>query len=483
MQEGAYAAALPLLRRALAIPKPRPELRLSLAQCQFELGDIEAAVRELRRAAQDPDSNVRRTALRKIAVYAPGVPSFSNARILGARRRWARLEAKVEYPRLAPSVRPLRPRRKLRIGYVSAFLCSRNWMKPIWGTLDAHDRREFEIHLFLDRGLPDRRFGYVPRKSDRVHSLDGLTNEAAARCVADAGIDILVDISSYSNTARLGLFLRKPAPIQVSWFALYAASGIEAFDYAVADKACLPVREERFCMERILRVSGSYLAFAVRYPVPKVAAPPCTRAGHVTFGCLAPQYKIGGDVIAMFAGILRAAPSARLLLKSICLGNAANRSVIRARFLRLGIAATQLICEGPAEHFDFLKTYERIDVALDTFPYSGGTTTMEALWQGVPVLTFCGDRWASRTSCSLLQAAGLGEWVCASRQALARQAIEIARSPGTVALLRALRPTLREKVRVSPACDVRALCRQLEEHYRTIARRTLRRPGSSGAKL
>jgi len=187
-------------------------------------------------------------------------------------------------------------------------------------------------------------------------------------------------------------------------------------------------------------------------------------------------------VTATFARILRAVPGARLLLKNICMENAENRAAVRARFLRHGISGNQLVCEGPAEHFAFLKTYDRIDVALDTFPYNGGTTTMEALWQGVPVLTFPGGRWVSRISSSLLQAAGLGEWICSSRRSFLRRAIALARSPDTAARLSLLRAGLRDRLLASPACDVRGLCRQLEGHYRAMAVRLLRRPRPSGAR-
>jgi predicted O-linked N-acetylglucosamine transferase (SPINDLY family) len=468
-RSGAYAAALPLLARAKAGRSVCPDLGFAAALSHFELGNVDAAIRELRRVARSKDPEVRRAALRRIAVCIPGAPGASNPQILKARRQWAGVEMGKESPRVDAATLPGARRRKLRIGYVSAFLAFRNWMKPVWGTLDAHERGAFEIHLFLDRGLPSRGRGYAPRKSDRIHRLDSLTNEEAARRVAAAGIDILVDLNGYSRPGRLGIFLRRPAPIQIGWYNTFATSGIDAFDYAIADDASLPPAEERFYTERILRVSGSYLAFSVAYPVPDVGAPPFARTGRITFGCLAPQYKINDDVIAAFSRILCAVPGARLLLKNSCMANEGNRAAVLARFLRHGISGDQLLLEGPAEHYTFLKAYGRIDVALDTFPYSGGSTTMEALWQGVPVLTFHGDRWASRTSSSLLLAAGLRDWVRPSRQSYIRRAIELGDSANNGARLTFLRSAMRERLRRSPVCDVVGLCRQLEAHYRAVA--------------
>jgi protein O-GlcNAc transferase len=475
---GAYAASLPLLRRALLRPqsKHNPELRFALARSLFQLGDIQAALRELQRVAQSRDAESRRAALGKIAVAAPGAPKLNNAQILKARRQWAELERRAEL-RQSTSTGPLREssisaRRKVRLGYVSAFFAERNWMKPIWGTLQAHDRRRFEIHLFIERGLPKSCHGYVPHKSDRVHVLDHLSNEQAANLVAKAKIDILVDLNAYSYPGRFGLFLRKPAPIQLGLFANFATTGVAAFNYAVADHATLPPGEERFCSERILRVVGSYLAFAVPYRVPKIVSPPCLRSRRITFGCLAPQYKITPDVIAVFARILRLVPSSRLFLKNTCFREKGNRTFVRASFQRHGVSSKRLICEGPAEHFDFLKAYAHIDIAVDTFPYSGGTTTMEALWQGVPVLTFPGDRWVSRTTSSLLQAAGLQDWIVPSRRAFIKRAVALAKSPYTRAQLSLLRATMRDRLRGSAACDVIGLCRQLENHYLAMIKAT-----------
>ncbi len=464
----AYADAIPLLRRALAEGDDDPAICFALAGSLFKLGQIEDAMDHLRIAARSSDAAVRERALQKIAVAIPGDPRAGNEQILDARRDWIDVVSKSESPRC--SVKSMAPvqGRKLRIGYVCGFFGYRNWMKPVWGLLNAHDRSAFEIHLFLDGGLPKREYGWAPKESDRGHSLNKLSNEDAAKCVQAAEIDVLVDLNAYSNPDRIGLFLRRPAPIQVGWFNTFATSGTDAFDYAIGDAVVLPSNEERFYTERILRVDGSYLAYSVLYPVPDVASAPCAPSGRITFGCLAPNYKITGEVVAVFASILRSVPGARLILKNKCLENAGNLATMYARFRAHGIGEDQLICEGPAEHFEFLKTYERIDVALDTFPYSGGTTTMEALWQGVPVLTLSGDRWVSRTSASLLRAAGLDEWVRESRESFVAYAIELANSPDSIAALCAFRSNAREILRAKPVCDVERLCLQLEDHYRTI---------------
>jgi protein O-GlcNAc transferase len=465
---GSFAAAIPLLRQALEQASPHPDLPFALAHCLCKLGRIDEGLALLRRLTRAGDPEVRRAALRKIAIYVPISSRADNAAILRARRQWSAAEARVEKgtPR-SPPPSPTRGR-KLRIGYVTAFLDCRNWMKPVWGVLLAHDREAFEIHLFVEGGMPDRRQGYAPDRRDRVHRLDELSNEEAARRVAAAGIDILVDLNALAWPRRLGLFLRRPAPIQIGWFNAYATSGTDAFDYAVADRVALPAHEDRFYSERILAVSGTYLAFSVLYRVPPLTAPPSQESGKLTFGCLAPHYKLTPAVIETFAEILRQAPGSRLLLKNTALDDAGNRAALLGRFQALGADPAQLLFSGYSEHYRFLQAYDRVDVALDTFPYSGGTTTSEALWQGVPVLTFRGDRWAARTTASLLAAAGLLSWICPSRAAFIARAVSLARKPPP--RLAALRKGLRRNVAASAACDVGGLCRQLERHYVTLGR-------------
>lgn len=465
----AYAAAIPVLLRAVADGASDPMVCFALAGALFKLGEIEKAIDVLRNAAGSSDAEVRRSALQKIATAIPGDPRASNEEILRARQEWTGGESKIESPRCAVKVQAPVEGRKLRIGYVCGFFGKRNWMKPVWGMLNAHDRSAVEVHLFLDGGLPKREWGWTPHESDHGHNLNNLSNEDAAKSIEAAEIDVLVDLNAYSSPDRVGLFLRKPAAVQVGWFNTFAPSGTEAFDYAIGDQTVLPQSEERFYTERILRVEGSYLAYSVLYPVPEVEPAPCAIANRITFGCFAPNYKITNEVVATFAEILRAVSGARLILKNACLEEAGNLATMRERFGAQGIEEDQLICEGPAEHFEFLKAYGRIDVALDTFPYSGGTTTMEALWQGVPVLTLWGDRWVSRTSASLMRAAGLKEWVRESRESLVNCAIELAKSPDSIGRLCDFRSNVRERLRTRPVCDVAVLCRQLESHYRVIA--------------
>jgi protein O-GlcNAc transferase len=434
-----------------------------LAEVLFKLGEVEPAIDAYRRVAAD--ASMRAVAEENIAIAIAGSASAVNADVFAARRACGR--------RLAAGVRPLeRPARppsggKLRIGYVSTFFDQANWMKPVYGVINHHDRDRFEVHLVSLGGDPSVSAGYVDHAHDVIWQAGASDDETVARRLAAAGIDVLVDLNAYSAPKWLRLFLRRPAPLQIGWFNSFATSGLDCFDAIVGDDAVVPTAEEGFFTERVLRVRGTYLAFEVLYAVPDVAPPPCcSNGGRLTFGALASAYKLNDFTLAVWARILRSAPAARLLVRAPALADPSNHDHLRARFANLGIAHERIDLEGGAAHFDFLQSYDRIDIALDTFPYNGGTTTTEALWQGVPVLTYAGDRWVARTSASLLRAAGLDVWVARDQEDLVANASALARDPVTPARLAALRAGMRARLAASAACDTAGLCRALEQIYR-----------------
>ena len=456
---GEHGEAIEALRRAIALTPNDPRMRANLAEALFAVGHVSEAISEYQHMTLEGDATLREVALRNMACIAPGDPALDNAAILRLRKAWAATQGK-----LAPrAVRPARaPGEKLRIGYVGSYFSARNWMKMYMGVINAHDRDTFEINLIVDGGPPSAEAGYRDHPDDRIWEVDGLANDELAGHIAEAKLDVLVDLIGYSNLERMPLSLHRAAPIQMTWANMYATTGFPGIDAVIGDAWTIPPEEETFCVERVRRVPGTYLAFDVFYPVPDVAPPPHGEAGYVTFGSLTSAYKITDPVIASWSRILQGVPGSRLLLSNRALAHKSNRVELTLRFKAQGIGAERLVLEGGGEHFAFLRTYDRIDIALDAFPYSGGTTTAEALWQGVPVLTFNGDRWAARTSRSLLMAAGLAEWVAPDQAGFESLAIRMGRAPESLA---AIRTCLRAKVAASPACDTQALCRALEALY------------------
>jgi predicted O-linked N-acetylglucosamine transferase (SPINDLY family) len=268
--------------------------------------------------------------------------------------------------------------------------------------------------------------------------------------------------------------------MQIAWFNMFATSGLSGLDVIIGDDHVVLADEEPYFTERVVRVPGSYLTFEVNYPVPDVAPAPSLRRPAISFGCLAPQYKITVDVVEAWSRILKQCPGTSLLLKNVILGEPSARAYLLDLFGQFSVPPGQIILEGPAEHFAFLERYADIDIALDTFPYNGGTTTMEAIWQGVPVLTFWGDRWASRISASILREAGLGDYVTDGVEQYVERAIALAEDPSTPERLQTLREQSRDRLRSSTACDVAAFAGHMESLFcELIAARSGSHPQAS----
>lgn len=336
-------------------------------------------------------------------------------------------------------------------------------MKPVWGLINAHNRQQFQITLLSDCPLSQIQNGYQPHSSDRYFDTSSLPNDAL-RDLINSELDILIDLNGYSNMRRLPLFLTPLKPVTIGWFNLYATTGMSGFDYLIGDEHVIRPEEECFYSERVLRVPGSYLPFEVSYPVPPVAARP-GGPRPLVFGSLTSQYKITNQVIGAWSQILAGSPGATLLLKNRHLSSASGREYLQSRFAAFGITPDRLRLEPPEDHFEFLKAYDRMDLALDTFPYNGGTTTSEAIWQGVPVLTFAGDRWASRTSASILRAAGLDSFVAANERDFVQSGIKLADHADE---LTASRSTMRDSLRKSAICDLAGFARAMEAIYFSV---------------
>jgi protein O-GlcNAc transferase len=444
---GEYVASLEYFRKAIYLD---PELAIghhNLGRSLHETGQADLAYQSFQKSIGLGFEATRK----EVAICIPGCPSASNQTVLEERRKWANSLLKLaddkhkQYAINRDTDKPC-----LKIGYVSAFFHKDNWMKVVWALIDQHNREKFQIHLFSDRTKLTPAIQKHLQPGDLFHDLSNLSNDEAAAAIANVEIDILVDLNGHSYTKRFPVFLRKPAPLVVAWFNVYATTGFDCFDYLIGDDCVIPQSEEPWYCEKIARMEGSYLAFGIAYDVPEVSEPPCIENGFVTFGSLISQYKITEKVIDAWCEILNSSPGSRLLIRNAALGKQSNRQYLRSEFINRGIADERVSLEGPAPHFKFLETYNRIDIALDAFPYNGGTTTIEAIWQGVPVITYWGDRWVSRTSATILRTSGLSKMVAESPQDYVRLATHLG---GDFEQLKTMRLNMRDNILASDACN------------------------------
>ena len=458
-----YAQAIGVFRESLAV-EDTAGARHNLGQALFKLGEIDEAMEHLEIAARVSGSALSWTALATMVPGAPGVPEEG---ILTLRREFADWLAASELAGeiQTPAARPLGPDDMIRVGYTSSWFTGANYMKPVWALINNHDRTRFQVNLFSDDPADAELVGYEPAATDRIHATGELDNTQLGQLIAEQEIDVLIDLNAYSTPRRLGLFTAPPAPVTMAWFNMYATSGLPGFHYLIGDEQVVKPDDERHYSETVLRLPMSYLTFITAHRTPPVVDPPSLANGYITFGSLIAQYKMTGHVIETWSEILNGAPSARLFLANRAMDQAENKRWVTERFTANGVAADRIEFSGAAPHYEYLQNYDRMDFALDAFPYNGGTTTMEAIWQGVPMLTFDGDRWASRTSQTLLRRTHLGDFCTDTREEMVQNAIDMANDPGTANMLKEIRHNARSKLVTAPVCDAPALARAMEDLY------------------
>jgi len=355
--------------------------------------------------------------------------------------------------------------RRLRIGYVSADFRNHPVGHFIEQVIAHHDKRRFEIFCYYNYAKNDDITARLRRHADHWRSIIGWTDEAVARQIREDGIDILVDLAGHTAGNRLLTFALKPAPVQATWMSYIATTGLKAIDYIIANRFIIPPQDERYYVERVVRLPHSFLCFTPPHFPIEVSPPPALSRGEITFGCFNSTAKLTTSVIAAWARILLALPRSRLFLKSGGFGDELSRARYRKLFAEHGVAPERLKFAGLSPRGEYLAAYNEVDIGLDPFPYNGGTTTVEALWMGVPVITLSGDRFVSRMGESIMMNLGLAECVAATEDEYIAKALGLA---SDLPRLAELRGRLRAQLLASPLCDGPGFTRDLEAAYRQM---------------
>ncbi|MDD2763133.1 MAG: tetratricopeptide repeat protein [Opitutaceae bacterium] len=445
---GHSAEALHCHERALAADPGYALARFGRAQALQQCSRIAEAIEEYGRFLDlEPDHHQARSYRLFALQYLDGP---SREQIFAEHVAFGRAIGSPPAPDLP---NPAESGRRLRVAILSPDLRSHSCAFFIEPLLQHLDRTQFELLLYLDHIREDAISARLRGLAGVWRNFIGQPDPDVERTIRADQPDILIDLAGHTGmNCRLPLYARRLAPVQITYLGYPDTTGLPAMDYRLTDAIADPVGDaDRFATEQLVRFAPTAWTYLPMAGTPEPNPPPCLAGAPVTFGCCNNLAKINATTLRLWAGVLQAAPDSRLVLKGRGLGDPAVREHYLAPFQALGLAAGRIeLLERTVDTRDHLAVYHRIDIALDTFPYHGTTTTCEALWMGVPVVTLRGDRHVARVSASLLTAVGHPEWIAATADEYTRIAAHLGADRPRLAALRA---GLRDEMRRSPLLD------------------------------
>ena len=356
--------------------------------------------------------------------------------------------------------------RRLRVGYLSPDLRSHPvgyFMAPI---LEHHDRDQFEVFGYANVVALDDTGRSLAEHCSTMRVVSNLDDAGLAELIRSDKLDLLVDLAGLTANSRVGVIAQRVAPVQALYLGYPCTSGLPAMDYCIGDHLLMPERAGRLYSERLARLDHPFLCFRPQPGTPDVAALPAQTNGFVTFGSFNNYSKVSDRCLALWAQVLDARPDSKLIVQAQVLSDPEQVSLARQRFEDAGIAGDRVQLRGPVSPVTkFLECYADVDIALDTLPYCGGTTSCDALWMGVPVVSLAGEHFHQRMGASILSAAGHPEWAADDEASFLAVAQDLA---DDIDGLAEIRRELRVELAASALCDGPGMAAALENAYRTM---------------
>ena len=472
-QRARTAEAMPALEMAIRLDPNLPDARNNYGNALKDLARLDEACVEYRKAvAIRPSTALFGSNL----VYAMWFRQQCDpAEVLAESRAWAAYHAEPLTAAAPPFPNDRNPDRKIRVGLVSPDFRFHPVGRLIQPLIAAYPRDGFEFFLFSGVVRPDELTASMYANVTGVVDTRGMSDEQLAAAVRHVGVDVLIDLQLHMSGTRLRAFAMRPAPVQITYLGYCATSGMTAMDYVLTDRNLDPYdgpdpaggAPSPIHSERLLHVDGCYWCYGEPSGLPDTNPLPATAVnnGTVTFGSLNSFTKLNDGVFDVWAELLRRVPNSRLFL--VVPGGPERQEFVRQLWVRRGIAGHRIAMTEIVSAFEYFLLYQNVDIALDPFPYAGGTTTMDALFMGVPVVTLEG-RWATaRAGVTLLKTAGLSQWITQTPEQYVQLATALAADlPG----LAQTRANLRNHLRSSPLMDAPRfaadLCNALRRAWR-----------------
>ena len=469
---GRISEAVQYLRKAMKTDPNIPEIWSNLAMDLVRIGRTQEGVTLLQKAARKMHENA--TLGSNFLLYLNYLPDVDQQTFFDEHKRWGRIYAPASRARTSHN-NVTDPDRRLRVGYISPDFRSSSVACFFESLLDGHDNEAVEVYGYGSVKLPDQITKRLKQKFDCYRDICGVDDEMVARMIEQDKIDILVDLAGHTNSNRLRVLTYKSAPIQVTYLGYPNTTGIMAVDYRFTDSLTDLPESQEFYTEELIFLPEGFLCYRPPDFAPPVAPLPAVRKGYVTFGSFNNNCKVSPLIMELWAKILKANDNFRLLLKFQGGDDQELKNHYFQGFERLGIGRERVGIYGwktPVEH---LQLYKEVDIALDTYPYHGTTTTCEALWMGVPTVSLVGKSHASRVGLSILSRVGLESFATSTPQEYVAKAASTAEN---LQVLAKIRSSMRERTASSVLCNAKGFARNVEAAYRKMWRRWCQRCGA-----
>ncbi len=453
-----FIAAVEYAKKALKLEPSDPKIFNILGGQLISLGKSNEGIETLRKAAQIDDAETADTLLYSLH-YKPDITPQT---LFYEHVKWGKNFTSDGRPKYTNTPEP---DRKIRIGYVSPNFNQHSVAYFFEPVLESHNRNNFEIFGYNNSKETDKVTKRLRPQFDNFKDIHSLTDQQAADTIYRDKIDILIDLAGHTADGRLTTFAKKPAPIQVTWLGYPDTTGLAQMDYRITDELADPPNNHRYYTESQICLPTGFLCYRPPDFAPPLAKCPCVKNGLVTFGSFNINQKINFEVMSLWSQILKRVENSRLIFKIRGGQHTQMREYYLGIFEELGVQKNRIEIHGHKSPVEHLELYNRVDIGLDTFPYNGTTTTCEALWMGVPVISLVGDCHCSRVALSLFSRLDMTFFAAQNREEYINKACALAAKQDSLVKIR---QTMRQRMSASILCDRKKFTEILEMAYRKI---------------
>jgi predicted O-linked N-acetylglucosamine transferase (SPINDLY family) len=460
-----FSEAIACYQQALTFAPNSAEIHNNLGIALKDKGLVEDAIAHYRRALEIKLSTRIHSALLLTLQYSE---DYDPVALFAEHQRFNKQHILPLTGAIKPYLTERNPWRQLKIGYLSQDFRRHSVVYFIEPLLAHHDHQQFEIFCYYNNTQNDAVTQRLQQYSDHWCNCVTLSDEALVGRICADQIDIMVDLMGHTSN-RMLVMAKKPAPVQVAYLGYSNTTGLSTIDYRITDGYAEPEGvADKFSSEVLVRMPDSYFCYrpADETYLAPVGPLPALQNGYLTFGSFNIHAKLSPTILSLWAQVLHALPHSKLFIKAISLNELATRQALEDYFAKLGVTAERLILTGYASSMkDHLNMYHQVDIALDSYPYNGATTTCETLWMGVPVVTLVGETPASRMGLSILATVGLTELIAQTKEEYVNICLKLA---GERTYLQQLRAGMRYRLQSSPLMAASAFTRHLESVYRKM---------------